>query len=1267
MAKRLFFPFIAVTLILSQLITSTTRADDTTTVCEDDIGEAGGFYTSVSGCFIPEERFQAPKDPADPSGEWVPDDEVLNINPDCMIFEDDPNIFEEWRKTGFEERSLEQCNLDDYLDDFMDFCTDLIDLGYTDINGQPIATDIDPEMPYMPAHYYDSSLTPGTAANSATLASEQGQKYQRQRCLELYVMEYAHRADCGEILLARKDEKKFFSIEQCQMVQIPKFRTTGNNSQDMLDDLRTEVFDAHNFYKGSDVTYGPDICGNVTLDSSLGAFQAGNKFNFSKRTCKKFDKYNSAFAPFCGGGLNELQQSVRGTGHWFQYDTRNSWGWFNAPMHHITNPQQDGNNATLYRHKGENADPINARIKSKESSETTGTSGVKKSNFQMPLGWLGDDIDNYYEHTFPDALKSTGPPRLESEEDVRIAIERIRDTCHPFALRDSLDHPYDPFGSSLANFFGYTSRCNKWIDHKDRKHEDIQITNHRLSRFDDRWRKAFFGVSFPTGPQYPTTVSSFQNTAVNGCADFSCNCKSWDPNQPIDDDNYPTMFRNCVVMKIMPRYTKWLECFYNARYMACPIAERDISPWVTPGGTIPEDADIGGYDSRQFEPALMDDNGKYLRWEYEEPNTLAMLPLAKLSDLSFGTSFEDTPTAPFMAPVIPFPTATKDGLGGYYDLADQRASYQQTYNAARNSFESRNPGARVNESIVGPRGCDIGGWYEMLLYQARCIKMFGLNCICDYHKTFVEGSAEKYVLERSGTKFDTVRPENSSSGSGSSSGSSTGGGKYETNTMKWPLEWRGYAGPDYAPNAFPTSKLWLDPNVKSDATEKGLGCAQEGDFVIIDETVTLAHPDPADPESCQNLSGLEKERRCIGNEPRDARLPRHIFYVEATGFEHYNAGDLNYMSGIITDPSDITQTQAPESRPIDPDPDYDPADPCKLKSGANNRYVILTSKNWGKNWDACGNTDRWHKVTSTMMYHPDPANVPERIRGKKCADPDNVVCVADWWRTAKIYRPSRDVKLPLLGADHPDPGADSRGAFTAYSCEGPEKIKDGVYTGNYLEDDLRTALDQRIGTCEPPLELRGTKVGSKFIAHLRPSAILETEKGTNKQKDVTPAQSKTQDSPHHPPIGFGPSGPAIAQPGPGNPGNPGASGSSSGVSGNPGTSGSSSIGGGHSAGGTPGSSGLGGTSSTGSGPPVCVSCVRKAGHEFWRVHGATTPAQSCSQNPAPCIAADQAYALCAANCSPGDTSCADGPFKRPPPDPACCLPGETPAPHANCP
>lgn len=75
-----------------------------------------------------------------------------------------------------------------------------------------------------------------------------------------------------------------------------------------------------------------------------------------------------------------------------------------------------------------------------------------------------------------------------------------------------------------------------------------------------------------------------------------------------------------------------------------------------------------------------------------------------------------------------------------------------------NSYK-RNVHPKAQDAVVGPYGCDVGGWYNLMLYQARCIRWFKLNCICDYDKTFARGNSVNYAYKRAGGEILVATPE----------------------------------------------------------------------------------------------------------------------------------------------------------------------------------------------------------------------------------------------------------------------------------------------------------------------------------------------------------------------------------------------------------------------------------------------------------------------------------------------------------------------------
>ncbi len=286
-----------------------------------------------------------------------------------------------------------------------------------------------------------------------------------------------------------------------------------------------------------------------------------------------------------------------------------------------------------------------------------------------------------------------------------------------------------------------------------------------------------------------------------------------------------------------------------------------------------------------------------------------------------------------------------------------------------------NPKILAHDGIIGPRGCNIGGWYEMLLYQARCIRWFKLNCICDYDKTFRKGSAEAWVLHRAGQEFEAIAPFKRRNG----------GWGVTTHIFSWPLGWRGTASPYYAPNATVGSKLWekrgqpyVDPNTGETVQPsvyrgnynigyiddgnhygapkyRGLSEAQVGDFMIYDETLKTKVL-KRDASGDVIMNGLLAETEMV-----DARYRRHIAYVEEVHKD-------------------------PESNAVD--------------------YVRVSEYNYGKNLDSCGNTDRWKKMTVRKIYKSPGEEVPE---DRTCDNPDWLICYERNWDRIKLYRPSLDV------------------------------------------------------------------------------------------------------------------------------------------------------------------------------------------------------------------------------------------------------------------
>jgi len=382
-----------------------------------------------------------------------------------------------------------------------------------------------------------------------------------------------------------------------------------------------------------------------------------------------------------------------------------------------------------------------------------------------------------------------------------------------------------------------------------------------------------------------------------------------------------------------------------------------------------------------------------------------------------------------------------------------------------NSDHSKNSAIspRAEETIVGPRGCDIGGWYEMMLYQARCIKWFRLNCMCDYDKTFARGNSVNYALKRAGRKLkvaypdyiapaykieisDKISPANNQARSNSGEGlpqvgsatkarnevrpkidfdvyghaqvTKSNGIRARYDRISFPLADRGILGPEFSPLTTESGfKIQCDKdNPGSGKTKDGNPCGLSqvmvGDIIFWDESI-----------SYKLSSGAFM----------DAGYPRHAAYVETV---ERSAPDKN-LDGSIKTASTVTS-------------------------------VTVKEMDWGKNLDSCGDTDMWGRETSRIIKKPGddvtssvsnpaietvptpsittlggsalpliptPATSANPIKGPtnslaSCQNADWAVCVEKFWDQVSIYRPYKVVldSDKLLDSTTADP------AYTSDSC-----------------------------------------------------------------------------------------------------------------------------------------------------------------------------------------------------------------------------------------
>jgi hypothetical protein len=487
-------------------------------------------------------------------------------------------------------------------------------------------------------------------------------------------------------------------------------------------------------------------------------------------------------------------------------------------------------------------------------------------------------------------------------------------------------------------------------------------------------------------------------------------------------------------------YRRWLQCYYQAQAKACPVITRDVSDGVAdsrvkvPTGKAPiqNERGIVGADGKpvyQMCDALQqvsefnfssltasNAEKEFLRWKFEEPNHLARLPVRydsagagyKHFDLVFQSQVRDI-EAPYMELAVPFPIelaedkylkeiSKRPSVSSIsYNinplLIDKSASntarleslYIKGLKAAaegfnytkKSKYEDIHP--RAQDAIVGPRGCGIGGWYEMMLYQARCIKWFKLNCMCDYDKTFARGNSENFVYEKAGAEFDMAYPvytdvtyeqqvatehsndpvnspgnvvkirdrfnnqeplilyEAAKDANGKPIVKDFKGVKVRSDiTRVHPLADRGIIGPEFAKNSNEDFALWK----KSDY--QGLNEARVGDIGFYDEELY---------------------------DDMGVGYPRHAFYIKSvkrTGTASYDFdGDgVNETTGDVV-------------------------------------YVEVEEKNWGKHLDSCGNTDMWDRITTRKLWNPRFA--AQNLAS--CANADWKQCKQFAFEKVKVYRP----------------------------------------------------------------------------------------------------------------------------------------------------------------------------------------------------------------------------------------------------------------------
>ncbi len=116
-------------------------------------------------------------------------------------------------------------------------------------------------------------------------------------------------------------------------------------------------------------------------------------------------------------------------------------------------------------------------------------------------------------------------------------------------------------------------------------------------------------------------------------------------------------------------------------------------------------------------------------------------------------------------------------------------------------------------------------WAELKMYQARCARREGLNCICNYETVFKHlGSEDKALSLKGGTYLEDVLIAKAQNNKDDIR---------EQLSKLWPLGWRGYISTPITEQQFPNLFNPVnDPDFKDGIVEGGLDMAQPGDIAI---------------------------------------------------------------------------------------------------------------------------------------------------------------------------------------------------------------------------------------------------------------------------------------------------------------------------------------------------------------------------------------------------------------------------------------------------
>lgn len=299
-------------------------------------------------------------------------------------------------------------------------------------------------------------------------------------------------------------------------------------------------------------------------------------------------------------------------------------------------------------------------------------------------------------------------------------------------------------------------------------------------------------------------------------------------------------------------------------------------------------------------------------------------------------------------------------------------------------------------------------WAELKMYQARCFRYHGLNCLCQYEKAFKPMSSEEAaIVAFGGEALGNAIKKIDESGKPLS---------YTTVKQFMPLGWRGYASTPHM-----LGKMQTFPLAGSKPLSSGL----------------VKNPDD---EGFRGLDGARVGDILVWTTSTEA-LPHVARVVEANNLYKYKDKEVTAEGDPIHTAEDV---------PL-------------------GNYVVVEDADNGKFPDACGNTSMLGYGPKRHLYRlmdkNNPENsLPEPIRKQHkeqfvstvfCDDPSLKYCVERNWDKVRIFRPVRaeERSIPLAGT-----ASYIQEALTALKTKSNEDSHDSVGA----DDSALSCSDKRL-------------------------------------------------------------------------------------------------------------------------------------------------------------------------------------------------------------